>query len=143
MRATISFDIEVDQVEPTMAILIAQEADTLRAAADMIDVQPGPRNMVLEEVTEALRLMNETSAQLEQYRSMLVSFERARFETVMPQDVNTPAFNINPDSAAAMNSLRDVQVAVASMNQFDGFVNKINQHDEEQGDGEQDEPQEG
>ena len=87
MRATMSFDIEVDQVESTMRLLIAQEADTLRAAADMIDVQSGPHNMVLEEVTESLRLLQESSAQLEQYRGMLVSFERARFETMLPQEV--------------------------------------------------------
>ena len=43
MRATISFEIDVEHVEATMATLVSMEADTLRAVADMIDVQPVPR----------------------------------------------------------------------------------------------------
>tara|TARA_R110002060_G_scaffold31841_2_gene42458 strand:+ start:2571 stop:2960 length:390 start_codon:yes stop_codon:yes gene_type:complete len=122
MRATVSFDIEVDQVEPTMAILIAQEADTLRAAADIIDVNPGPRTMVLEEVTEALRLMHEASAQLEQYRSMLVSFERARFETLLPQDA-PPRVAMQGDPPLAQQ--------VESVTSFDNFIDSIGSEDDE------------
>ena len=122
MRATISFDIDVDQVEPTMATLIAQEADTLRAAADMIDVQPGPRNMVLEEVTESLRLLQEVSAQLEQYKGMLLSFERARFETVLPQSAD----NAMPLAGQSINNLGHLQNTVDSMKNLEGFLDRIN-----------------
>jgi hypothetical protein len=122
MRATINFEVDVDQVENTMATLVAMESDTLRAIADMIDVNPGPRTMVLEEVTEALRLLEETSAQLEQYKGMLLSFERARFETVLPQSAD----NAMPVTGQPINNLGELQNTVESMKDLQGFLDRIN-----------------
>jgi hypothetical protein len=140
MRATISFEIDVEHVEATMATLVSMEADTLRAVADMIDVQPGPRTMVLEEVTEALRLMQETTLQLQQYQQMLMSFEKAKFETILPQPVNsgspavprsTPVENVNP-----------FQEAIQSLSQFGDFVDRI-PSEENPGEADDDTPKEG
>jgi hypothetical protein len=131
MRATINFEVDVDQVENTMATLVAMESDTLRAIADMIDVNPGPRTMVLEEVTEALRLMQETSTQLQQYRDMLISFEQAKFETILPQaapvTVPVTADATPPTGVPAhlLSSLNDIKEAVGNMQEFDGFLEKI------------------
>ena len=127
MRATISFEIDVDQVEGTMGMLVAQEADTLRAVADMIDVSPGPHSVVLEEVSEALRLLQETSVQLVQYRDMLISFERARFETVLPQSADTPL----PAGGQAVNSLGDLRNTMENMKNLQGFLDRINDQEEE------------
>jgi hypothetical protein len=116
MRATISFEIEVDQVEGTMGLLAAQEAHNLRAAADLLEDYTGPRTQVLGEVTEALRLLRETTTQLAQYRNMLVSFERSRFETILPQsamDLPPPAPPTHTYSAAPEKK------------QFDDFLGRI------------------
>ena len=120
MRATINFEVDVDQVENTMAVLIAMEADTLRAVADLIDVNPGPRTMVLEEVTEAMRLLSEVASQLQQYRDMLTSFKRARFETILPQAANAALKN-NPTQG-----LGEVK---KSMKKLDTFLARINKEE--------------
>jgi hypothetical protein len=128
MRATINFEVDVDQVENTMAVLMAMESDTLRAIADMIDVNPGPRTMVLEEVTQAIHLLSSTTAQLEQYRQMLVSFEKAKFETIPPQPV---------EDASLMTNLAEVRASVDQMKQFDAFLQRAAEEEVE------DESQEG
>ena len=38
MRATISFETDVDEVEGTMAVLACSEEHNLRAAADLLDL---------------------------------------------------------------------------------------------------------
>ena len=118
MRATINFEVDVDQVENTMAVLIAMEADTLRAVADLIDVNPGPRTMVLEEVTEAMRLLSEVASQLQQYRDMLTSFKRARFETILPQAANAALKN-NPTQG-----LGEVKKSLKKLDTFLARINK-------------------
>jgi hypothetical protein len=127
MRATINFEIDIDQVEETMAILIAQESDSLRAVADMIDVQPGPRTMVLEEVTEGIRLLAQAQSQLQQYQQMLVSFNQAKFETLLPQSVDPK-----------VNNMAEAQHAMQKMGHFDNFLDRINKESENDS-----EPQEG
>ena len=117
MRATISFEIEVDQVEGTMAVLSCSEEHNLRAAADILSNYTVLDGSLLDTVTEVLRLIDMSTVQLRQYRDMLVGFERAKFDALT--DTEVPA-------APAVNTLRDVQAAVAAMNQFDGFVDKIN-----------------
>ena len=84
MRATISFEIDLDQVEGTMGMLVAQEAHNLRAAADLLEDYVAPKDNVLEEVTVALGLLEQTTTQLQQYQQMLISFEKAKFETILP-----------------------------------------------------------
>ena len=123
MRATISFDIDLDQVEGTMGTLVAQEAPNLRATASLLEDCTGPPRMkVLEDVTEALRLLQETSIQLQQYRDMLLSFERARFETMLPQ----PA---DPDEGSELDMSR-IQNTLGQVEKFDGFLEDINSHQE-------------
>ena len=129
MRATISFDIDLDQVEGTMGMLAAQEAHSLRAAADLLEDSEyvGSRTQVLEEVTGALRLLQETSTQLQQYRDMLISFEQAKFKTILPQSADAPLL---PDMAAVKDTLGHMQ-------KFEGFLDKI------KNEGETDDPKEG
>jgi len=140
MRATINFEVDVDQVENTMATLVAMESDSLRAVADMIDVNPGPRTMVLEEVSEALRLLSEVRTQLQQYRDMLVSFEKAKFETILPQLVNSGS-PVAPRSTPAENT-NSFQEAFQSLSQFGDFVDRI-PTEENPGEADDDTPEEG
>ncbi len=90
MRATISFEIDLDQVEGTMGMLVAQEAHNLRAAADLLEDYITPQDNVLEEVTAALGLLEQTTTQLQQYQQMLISFEKAKFETILPTAAVAP-----------------------------------------------------
>ena len=156
MRATISFDIDVDEVEDTMGMLVAQEADTLRAVADMIDVQPGPRTMVLEEVTEALRLLQETSTQLQQYKEMLISFEQAKYSTILPQSCAESPINVVPETTTPataaralpnvgemVRNLTELQTSLSAMTEFGSFVDKINHSEEESGEHNEPQTQEG
>ena len=117
MRATISFETDVDQVEGTMAVVACSEEHNLRAAADILGNYTVLDGSLLDAITEALRLLDMSATQLRQYQQMMVSFERARLGAM--SDTDAPA-------APPVNSLRDVQAAVAAMNQFDGFVDKIN-----------------
>ena len=66
MRATISFELELDKVESTMATLVSQEAGTLRVVTNILDnVGEGP---LLPEVSEAIDLLQEVTNQLQQYQ---------------------------------------------------------------------------
>ena len=85
MRATISFETDVDQVEGTMAVLACSEEHTLRAAADLLSNFTVLDGSVLDAITEALRLLDSSADQLRQYQQMMVSFEKAKFETLLPQ----------------------------------------------------------
>jgi|TARA_R110002020_G_scaffold420273_1_gene629420 hypothetical protein len=141
MRATISFEADVDKVKDIMRSLVLEEVKTLDQAATCL--AQSTREQLVEGISASLEHIQGVVQQLHQYRDMVNSFERARFETVLPQNADKPAFNINPDSDATVTSLRDIQQAVASMGQFDGFVDRINQHQEGEEVGEQDEPEEG
>jgi hypothetical protein len=87
MRATISFETDVDQVEGTMAVLACSEEHNLRAAADLLSNFTVLDGSVLDAITEALRLLDMSVGQLRQYQQMMLSFEKAKFETMLPQSV--------------------------------------------------------
>jgi hypothetical protein len=121
MRATISFEIDVDKVEETMAALVEQQSDTLRLVTNILD-NVG-KSTLLEEVTEALDLLEEASSQLQQYRNMLVNFEKAKFETMIPQPAGQPVHNLG--------QLRET---VESMKDLEGFLAGINNQEEDEED---------
>jgi len=146
MRATISFDIDLDKVEETMGSLVIQESHTLRVAANILS--NADRATLLEEVAEALDLVQQATAQLKQYQQMLVGFERARFETLQPQDASLPLpvepnedTENHPQLGELVRNMRDVQSAVKSMGDFDKFIEKIS--DREDIDPDESEPEEG
>jgi len=129
MRATISFDIDVDKVEETMSALIAQQSNTLRIVATILD-NVGSATL-LEEITEAISLIGETSVQLAQYRDMLVSFERARWGSSVPatatpissETPTEPQTPLGPEELLAnLNTMKD---AIGDMAKFDGFLEKM------------------
>jgi septation ring formation regulator EzrA len=115
MRATISFEIDLENVEDTMGMLAAQEAHNLRAAADLLEDYSDARTPILEEVTAALQLLDEAARQLSQYQQMLVSFEQAKYKTNLPQPVD----------GQVVKNLSAVHDTVEKMQQFDSFLSKI------------------
>ena len=133
MRATISFDIELDKVEETMSALVSQQSSTLRVAANILD-NAGDTTL-LEEVTEAIDLLQEATSQLQQYQQMLTSFERAKFETMLPQQTPAPVPVQAQAVTEAAKNIEGLQETLKAMNEFGSFVDRINnqaQEEEEQ-----------
>ena len=115
MRATISFDIDLDKVEETMSSLVTQESHTLRVAANILS--NADRTTLLEEVNEALDLVQQATSQLQQYRDMLVSFEKAKYETMLPQP-------------APVENIINMQDKLEAIQKFGNFVERINSSEE-------------
>lgn len=112
MRATISFDTDVDQVEGTMAVVACSEEHNLRAAADILSNYTVLDGSLLDAITEVLRLLDMSTGQLRQYQNMLVNFEKAKYDTVLPQD--------------ATQSVANIGAAVANLNKFGDFIDRLN-----------------
>ena len=133
MRATISFDIELDKVEETMNALVSKQSTTLRVAANILD--HASNTTLLEEVTEAIDLLQEATSQLQQYQQMLTSFERAKFETMLPQQTPAPVPVQAQAVTEAAKNIEGLQETLKAMNEFGSFVDRINnqaQEEEEQ-----------
>ena len=139
MRATISFDLELGKVESTMATLVSQEAGTVRVITNILDnVGEGP---LLPAVNEAIDLLQEVTNQLHQYQQMLAGFEKAKFETMLPQSVDSAVATIGrapADSGTIVDSQRSLQSVLESMSAFDGSVDKMSEREETD-----DDPEEG
>ena len=128
MRATINFEVDADKVEETMATLVSQEAATLRVATNILDnLGGGP---LLQEVNETIDLLQEAATQLKQYRDMLAGFERARFETMLPQEVEV--------SENVFNNIEELRSSLNNMADFSSFLQGTQEEEEPE-----DESQEG
>ena len=133
MRATISFELELDKVESTMATLVSQESDNLRIVTNILDnVGEGP---LLPEVSEAIALLQEATNQLQQYHQMLAGFEKAKFETLLPQ----PAEQTIP----VIDNIEKLNEAKKNMQGLETFLNKIVDEAAEVVQEEQNDPQKG
>jgi hypothetical protein len=151
MRATISFDTDVDQVEGTMAVIACSEEHNLRAAADILSNYTVLDGSLLDALTEVLRLLDMSADQLKQYRNMLVNFERAKYETILPQEVpasvavNNKASTQTSDapSPEAIRNIQGMQATLQAMRDFGSFVDKINSQNKEEEETDGLQPQEG
>ncbi len=117
MRATISFETDVDQVEGTMAVVACSEEHNLRAAADILSNYTVLDGSLLDAITEVLRLLDMSSTQLHQYRSMLISFEKAKYETISPQP-------------APVENVVNMQDKLEAIKKFGDFVERMNSGEE-------------
>ena len=123
MRATISFDIDLGKVEETMAALVSQEAANLLATANILDnVSNGS---LLHEVTEAVDLLQKTASQLQQYKSMIVNFEKARLEHSNPAVPTQAEPQDNDPDLTTVNSFTDVRKVIQDMEGFDSFLSQL------------------
>jgi hypothetical protein len=125
MRATINFEADVDRVQQIMWALAFQEMDPLHQAMDFVET--AKPHELHEGVTKALDLIRGVTKQLEQYRDMLASFEKARFETLLPQEAEIP-LAVQPGTP--VGSLEEVQAAVQNMEQFDQFLRRAAEEEE-------------
>ena len=141
MRATISFDIELDKVEETMSALVSKQSTTLRIAANILD--HASNTTLLEEVTEAIDLLQEATSQLQQYQEMLASFEKAKFETMLPQQASAPVPVQAQDVTDAVKNIKGFQETLRAMNEFGSFVGRINSQTQEEEEQNESQTQEG
>ena len=124
MRATISFDVDMEQVEGTMAVVACSEEHNLRAAADILSNYTVLDGSLLSALTEVLRLLEMSADQLRQYKSMVVNFEKARLEhsNPAPPQVDQEARGPEP---SAVNSFADVRRVMEDMEGFDSFLSQL------------------
>ncbi len=120
MRATISFETEVDQVEGTMAVVACSEEHNLRAAADILSNYTVLDGSLLDALTEVLRLLDMSTDQLRQYHNRLVNFEGAKYGTILPQEA---------DARPLMQAVGEVKEAAQVLRKFDSFLDQIGEED--------------
>ena len=124
MRATINFEVDVGRVNETMLELVSTQVEYLIDAAEFIRKDALPSNL-LEVLSKNLEKIEKEAAQLRQYRDMLVNFEKARFETMLPQ----PA---PPAAAEHVGGTGEDQQNAARAKQFEDFLGKINRQEPEE-----------
>ena len=131
MRATISFETDVDQVEGTMAVIACEEEHNLRAAADILGNYTVLDGSLLDAITEVLRVLDSSTEQLRQYQQMLVSFEKARFETMLPQPAPATVPVTAKSIGETVRAIKEAQNQSAQMEMFNKFINRIDNEEEE------------
>ena len=135
MRATINFDVEVDQVEGTMAVLACSEEHNLRAAADLLSNFTVLDGSVLDAITEALRLVEMSATQLRQYQKMMLNFERSRFETIVPQPVPQPDEpTARRPAGKIFNNLEELREQLQTVKEFQDTIQQAQLLDQEEDD---------
>jgi len=115
MRATISFEADIERVNDMMLALTRQESDALRSCAHELETTK-PHELG-KNLSTTLTNLQKVVRQLQQYKEMVVSFEKARFDTMIPQSVNTVDTVL--DNIAAMKQANE------SLKNFDNFIEKI------------------
>jgi hypothetical protein len=128
MRATISFETDLDQVEGTMAVLACSEEHNLRAAADLLSNFTVLDGSVLDAITEALRLLDASAGQLRQYQQMMMNFEKAKFETMLPQPSPASASVLPPGLRDGLDKMKS---SLDDIQKFDSFLDRVNEEGEE------------
>ena len=128
MRATISFEADVSRVNDIMRSLVLEESNALQDA--LVALENATADRIVEGILEALEHINGVTSQLEQYRQMMVGFERARFETMVPQSAPASPIPVRSAEAEAAES-------------FSNFLDRIKESSEEEGENDGTAPQEG
>ena len=121
MRATISFEADVSRVNDIMRSLVLEESNALQDA--LVSLEKATADRIVEGISEALEHIHGVARQLEQYQQMMVSFEKARFQTMIPQSSNSTIPVV--DSLEKLNEIKE------SMQGLDSFLDRISESGEE------------
>ena len=111
MRATISFEADVSRVNDIMRSLVLEESNALQDA--LVSLEKATADRIVEGISDALGHIHGVARQLEQYQQMMVSFEKARFQTMIPQP------------AHMVQNLSQVREVTETMKKFDNFIESI------------------
>ena len=125
MRATISFEADVSRVNDIMRSLVLEESNALQDA--LIALEKATADRIMEGISEALEHIHSVANQLEQYRQMMVSFERARFETILPQPSPATTGVLPPGLRDGLDKMKS---SLDDIQKFDSFLNRINEEGE-------------
>ena len=131
MRATINFEVDVGRVQETMGAVMREELHPLHQAMDLLE-HANPQELH-KSISDALEILYGVTTQLKQYQGMVASFEKARFETILPQSVEEPPQEVPGEVFNSLDDLRD------SLNNVKAFTSFMNQAQEET----DDDPEEG
>ena len=126
MRATISFEADVSRVNDIMRSLVLEESNALQDA--LIALEKATSDRIVEGILEALEHIHGVATQLDQYRDMMVSFERARFETMLPQSSDAQV----PIHGQQVTNLGELKETVENMKNFDSFLAQLGNQVEEE-----------
>ena len=118
MRATISFEADVSRVNDIMRSLVLEESNALQDA--LIALEKATADRIVEGISEALEHIYGVASQLEQYRQMMASLKKARFETILPQEA---------DTRPLLQTMGEVKEAAQVLRNFDNFLDKIGEED--------------
>jgi hypothetical protein len=124
MRATVNFEVDLERVSQVMLALVKAETDSIRSAAHVVETTTPEK--LESDLDKAVGQLRKNLHQLEQYRSMLLSFTRAKFETMLPQPVPEAPTSPPPPLEEQLQSLGG----------FGDFMNRLEEGDDP-------EPQEG
>lgn len=119
MRATVSFDVEVDRVTETMHSLAIQESSQLMEAASLLE-RVGMKNLQ-RDIEDVLNQLESSAYQLRQYRDMLLSFKNVR-----EGNVESAGEAQRQESPSPI----DMGELAANMANFEGFLDRIKPQDE-------------
>ena len=124
MRATINFEADVSRVNNIMRSLVLEESNALQEA--LVSLERATSDRIVEGISEALEHIHGGARQLQQYQQMMVSFEKARFQTMIPQ----PA---DEDTVQADSTIAAAKQAVERLKGFEGFLDKVSSSNLEEG----------
>ena len=127
MRATISFDVDIEKVSTTMWALVLEEAANL--GETQVKLENADQENLMEELSRVIKRLSETTSQLGQYQQMLAGFERARLETILPAPASEDEATQAGQPASNLGEVRD---AIRNMKSFDGFLEAINNNSPEE-----------
>jgi len=134
MRATIKFEADVSRVNDIMRSLVLEESNALQDA--LVSLEKATAERIMEGISEALEHIHGVARQLEQYQRMMVSFEKAKFETIIPQPALGDPTNLEKlktETSETLNLVRNAeelqQVAQQAEN-FGNFIDKLNHFSE-------------
>ena len=119
MRATIKFEADVEKVRNIMYSLVLEETQALSDAINCMEsIGDATSDRLIEGISESLGHVQGVARQLEQYRGMILSFEKARLGTILP---------------APQVEDRDIGPTVISQSGFDNFVERMATPEEDKG----------
>ena len=126
MRATINFEVDIARVNDIMRSLVLEESNALQDA--FIALEKATSDRIVEGISDALGHIYGVATQLEQYQQMMVSFEQAKFKTMLPQASDEALL---PANAGQMyNSLDELRDNLNNMKSFASFVDNMKAEEE-------------
>ena len=128
MRATISFETDISRVNDIMRSLVLEESNALQEA--LLSLEGATSDRIVEGISEALGHIHGVARQLQQYQQMMVSFEKARFQTMIPQPVAPSVESPIEGQGEEFSSPEELNAILERAKKFGSFVEKVNQIEE-------------